>query len=131
MTNYFGEEVDPADHQIHFEWFGATLNILRGKEFTNARGVKGCRKYVGTVTPNGWNGNSMNVWYPLGMPLLSNINDVISFAEFEAIMAEYNLHMPPKVVLQNVIARLAEEKHISVDAAIEYVAQNKIPTIKV
>lgn len=131
MKNFFGEEVVPADHIIHFQWSGIILNVLRGKGYVNAAGVAGCHHYVCTVTPNGWTGNSMNVNHPLGEPLLANVHEILSFAELQAIMAEYNLHFPPKIVLTNIIQRLAKEKRMTIEETIAYIAEKKIPCVAV
>lgn len=131
MTNMFGDEVNPADAQLHFEWHGVNMNILRGDPFTNEAGVKGCQKYVGTVHPNGWNGYAMDITSPLAEPILINVHETLSFSEMRVIMEKFNEKLSPKVALQNVIARLAKEKGMSVDDTIKYIAEKKIPCVSI
>ena len=130
MKNFLGQEIDSTDTALHFEWFGATMNVLRGKPFTNADGVPNCRKYVGTVTLNGGDGYSICLAHKLGEPMFINLTDVsLSFGEVQSIMAEYNGRVSPKDAMKVVIIAIATERYISYDAAITYIYKNKIPCV--
>ena len=131
MTNILGETVNPNDFKLHFEWVGVVMNVLRGEKYTNAEGIEGCQKYLGTVSPNGYNGYSANVHYKLGEPILINWHEDFSFEQMNLIMAEYRSQFTPRQCLDFVINRIAKEKKLTVDETIKMLVEKKIPVISI
>jgi hypothetical protein len=131
MKNLFGEEFNSADYILHFEWSEPHLHISQGDPYTNTRGVEKCKRYCGTVSPNGWQGDSFNMQYALGEPVFTNFGTLsqISLRQMEVVVAEFNKNMPPIRAMQYVISKLANWKHISFDAAMAYVKEKGIQTI--
>ena len=128
MTNMLGGDFDKAEFEFHFEWMGFNLNILQGKEYTNEQGVKGCRKYCGTISPNGSNGYSRNLNYPFGEPVLTNWSETpLSFSNMGKFMYEYWRKHYKEDVMRHCISKLAEEKKISFDDAIKHIQKKNIP----
>lgn len=117
MKNMFGDDVEPR--KITFRWLIPHLDIL----------VNG--HWQGMVSPNGWQGHSMDINHKLGEPVMSNVHlwQTLSFSEMAAIMEEYNKHMDNTRAMQIVIGAIAKEKKISFDAALALVKKKNIPTI--
>ncbi len=113
MKNLFGEEVEP--HELTFEFTSPHLTVLcNGKVF-------------GIVSPNGWQGYTMNVNYKLGEPIVMNMREIMSLFEMQQIIAIYKQRMPDVMAMQFVINKLAEEKKLSFGEAVMYIRDNKIP----
>lgn len=121
MKNMFGEEVNPAELVISFNW----INWRSGTLTIHRRG-----QIIGMVFVNGWNG-VRNLREKLGAPILVVYEDNFSFNELQSIMEEYSKKISPKIALDIVLKQLAYDKNFSLDEAIAYLAENKIPCISV
>lgn len=115
MKNMFGDDVQPR--VITFEWNFPHLTL-----FINGH-------FAGMVSPNGWQGYSMDIHHKLGEPLMRNFNlwYSIGFTEMQNIMREYNSHMEPARAMHHVIDRIATDKKLSFDEAKAYLKEKNIP----
>lgn len=131
MKNIFDEEVDPRDMEFHFEWNFPRLTVLRGKPYTNQHGVENCQKYCGAIMPNGWNGHSFNLYYPLGKPIWNGFSQVddISLEEMKMIVEEYCKRANDREIMAYVVSKIASEKHISFEETLKHIKAKNIPCI--
>jgi hypothetical protein len=114
MTNVFGEEIEPR--KLTFEWSYPHLNL-----FINGR-------WSGMISPNGWQGHSMNIDHKLGEPVMTNVHlwHTLSVSEMMAMVEEFEKHMDGREMLL-VIGQLAKEKKMSFNEAEAYATARNIP----
>lgn len=115
MKNLLGDEVEAR--KLSFDWRCPHLDVF----------VDG--KWHGMVSPNGWQGHTMNINHKLGEPLMTNVNGILSFSEMQTIMDEYKRHTNETEAMQFVISRIAEYRKTSFDEAVAYLKERNIPTL--
>ena len=115
MKNLFGDEVKPR--KLSFKWLCPHLEV-----FVNDH-------WCGMVSPNGWQGHSMNVHYAIGEPVMNSLNlwFAMSLDEMQLIMAEWKKHMEPERCMQIVISSIAEEKKFSFNDTLKYLKDHDYP----
>lgn len=114
MKNILGEEVKPR--KLTFEWQYPHLHI-----FANGN-------WAATVSPNGWQGDIMNINHKLGEPVLTGVHFLqsLSFSEMAAIIQEFNKNMDGREMAL-VVSQMAKIKKISIGAAVDLITHRKIP----
>lgn len=114
MKNMLGDEVEPR--KLTFEWLVPHLNI-----YVNGH-------WQGQVSPNGWQGYSIDIHHKLGEPIMNNLNlwHSLSFTEMQSIMSAYNERLCPARAMTIVIGAVAEEKKISFERALKLLRDRNI-----
>lgn len=112
----FGDEVKPIE--LAFEWSYPHLTVLRDGHF------------MGMVSPNGWQGHSINLYYRFGEPYLNNVHlwHNMSLGEMTAIKEAFNRHCSSIRCMICVISELMEEKKFkNFSQTLEYLKEKQIP----
>lgn len=126
MKNLLGETVQAA--QLTFDWGSPAPGTLNCHLW-----VFRSKKTFCHVSPNGWTGHSIAIGHKLGEPLLQNLppNCNLSFADVQAIMAEYSKKLTNRQILDGCINAVAKEKKLSIPDTIAYLAKSNIECIAI